>query len=115
MTDHHLLIDATAAGRRLTGLERYTREVASAIWNLTSERYIRLSILIGNQDEWTDGLKQHSMGTILRSPFKSRLLTDHGWVPSIIVRLRPSHAFFPAFAPSPFVFFWESPGVKDDS
>ena len=105
MTDHHLLIDATAAGRRLTGLERYTREVASAIWHLSSERDIRLSILIGNQDEWTDGLKQHSMGTILKSPFKNRLLTDHGWVPSTIARLRPSHAFFPAFAPSPFVFF----------
>ena len=105
MTDHHLLIDATAAGRRLTGLERYTREVASAIWGMAPERELRLSILIGNQDKWTDGLKQHSMGTILRSPFKSRLLTDHGWVPSTIARLRPSHAFFPAFAPSPFVFF----------
>ena len=105
MTDHHLLIDATAAGRRLTGLERYTREVASAIWGMAPERELRLSILIGNQDKWTDGLKQHSMGAILRSPFKSRLLTDHGWVPSTIARLRPSHAFFPAFAPSPFVFF----------
>ena len=105
MTDCHLLIDATAAGRRLTGLERYTREVASAIWNLAPERDIRLSILIGNQDEWADELKPHPMGTILRSPFKSRLLIDHGWVPSTIARLRPSHAFFPAFAPSPFVFF----------
>ncbi|MHB1757753.1 MAG: glycosyltransferase family 4 protein [Leptospirillum sp.] len=105
MTDHHLLIDATAGGRRLTGIERYTREVASAIWNLVPERNMRLSILIGNQDEWADGLKQHSMGTILRSPFKSRLLTDHGWVPSIISRIAPSEAFFPAFPPSPFVFF----------
>ena len=105
MTDRHLLIDATAAGRRLTGLERYTREVASAIWNLAPERDMRLSILIGNQDKWADELKPHPMGTILRSPFKSRLLTDHGWGPSTIARLRPSHVFFPAFAPSPFVFF----------
>jgi glycosyltransferase involved in cell wall biosynthesis len=104
MKDRHLLIDATAAGRRLTGLERYTREVTSAIWNQVSGKDIRLTVLIGDSDEWVDGLKPHSRGTILRSPFKNRLLTDHGWLPSTIARLRPSHVFFPAFAPSPFVF-----------
>ena len=105
MSDRHLLIDATAAGRRLTGLERYTREVTSAIWNLAPKRNIRLTILTGDHDEWADGLKPHPMGTIYRSPFSNRILTDHGWVPSIIARLGPSHVFFPAFAPSPLVFF----------
>lgn len=105
MKDRHLLIDATAAGRRLTGLERYTREVTSAIWNLAPERDIRLTVLLGEHAEWADGLKPHSKGTVLRCPFRNRLLTDHGWVPSTIAGLRPSHVFFPAFAPSPFVFF----------
>ena len=105
MKERHLLIDATAAGRRLTGLERYTREVTSAIWNLAPERDIRLTVLLGDHAEWADGLKPHSKGTVLRSPFRNRLLTDHGWVPSTIAGLRPSHAFFPAFAPSPLVFF----------
>ena len=104
MSDPHLLIDATAAGRRLTGLERYTREVTSALWDLSPERGIRLTVLIGDRDEWADGLKPHPMGTVYRSPFRNRLLTDHGWVPSTIARLRPSHVFFPAFAPLPFVF-----------
>ena len=104
MKDRHLLIDATAAGRRLTGLERYTREVTSAIWNQASGKDIRLTVLIGDSDEWADGLKPHSRRAILRSPFRNRLLTDHGWVPSTIARLRPSHVFFPSFAPSPFVF-----------
>ena len=104
MKNRHLLIDATAAGRRLTGLERYTREVTSAIWNQASGKDIRLTVLIGDSDEWADGLKPHSRRAILRSPFRNRLLTDHGWVPSTIARLRPSHVFFPAFAPSPFVF-----------
>ena len=105
MRDRHLLIDATAAGRRLTGLERYTREVTSAIWGLAPERDLRLTVLLGEHAEWADGLKPHSKGTVLRCPFRNRLLTDHGWVPSTIAGLRPSHAFFPAFAPSPFVFF----------
>jgi len=104
MSDPHLLIDATAAGRRLTGLERYTREVTSAIWDLSPERGIRLTVLIGDRDEWADGLKPHPMGTVYRSPFRNRLLTDHGWVTSTIACLRPSHVFFPAFAPSPFLF-----------
>ncbi|MHB1730687.1 MAG: glycosyltransferase family protein [Leptospirillum sp.] len=104
MKDRHLLIDATAAGRRLTGLERYTREVTSAIWNQASGKDIRLTVLIVDSDEWADGLKPHSRRAILRSPFRNRLLTDHGWVPSTIARLRPSHVFFPSFAPSPFVF-----------
>ena len=104
MSDRHLLIDATAAGRRLTGLERYTREVTSALWNLSPEKNIRLTVLAGSRDEWIAGLKPHSMGVVCRSPFSSRLLTDHGWVPSRISSLRPSHVFCPAFPPSPFVF-----------
>jgi len=104
MSDCHLLIDASSAGRHLTGLERYTREVTLAIWDLSLERGIRLTVLIGDRDEWADGLKPHPRGRVVRTPFRNRLLTDHGWVPSTIARLRPSHVFFPAFAPSPFVF-----------
>lgn len=100
----HLFVDATAAGHRLTGLERYAREVTSALWTIAREKSLRLTVLTGRMDTWADSLEPFPGGMILRSPVKIRLLTDHLWVPFQVYRLRPSHAFFPAFAPSPFIF-----------
>lgn len=100
----HLFIDATAVGQRLTGLERYSREVTGALWSIAREKSLRLTILAGKRDTWTDFLMPFPGGMVLRSPVESRLLTDHLWVPFQVARLRPSHTFFPAFAPSPFIF-----------
>ena len=100
----HLLIDATGAGGRLTGLERYTREVTGSLWDLAQDRGVRITVAVTRSAAWVDRLKPFSGGEILRSPFESRLLTDHIWIPSQVIRFSPSHLFFPSFPPSPFAF-----------
>lgn len=100
----HLIIDATSATGRLTGIERYTRETTKRLIGSADERNIRITILLAKNTVWYSHKGNNSKVKILYSPYTSRLLTEQIWIPAIIYRLKPSHCFFPAFPPSPMVF-----------
>lgn len=100
----HLIIDATSATGRLTGIERYTRETTTRLIDSAGERNIRITILLAKNTVWHLYEGNNSKVKILHSPYTSRLLTEQIWIPSVIYRLKPSHCFFPAFPPSPMVF-----------
>jgi glycosyltransferase involved in cell wall biosynthesis len=98
-----LIIDATSATDRITGLERYTREITKELVKQAPISEYQLTILIASNSVWSPEYADPEV-VFVRSPFSSRLLTEQVWIPSVLLRLRPAVAFFPAFPPSPLVF-----------
>jgi glycosyltransferase involved in cell wall biosynthesis len=104
-----LLVDATSATDRISGLERYTREIVTALSSVVSKRGFLLVVLLPSGASW---IRQTPAVQLHRSRFSSRIATEQLWIPWIIRRLNPSIAFFPAFPPSPLVFWSGVPIVK---
>ena len=110
-----LLYDATSLGKRMSGLERYTEELLKAIIPKIREKGLTLSVLFSSNEIARKFVTQEMEGEGIvpffpKHPFSSRLIKDHLWIPKMIRRLAPRVAFFPAFPPSPFVF-WGSNGT----
>lgn len=102
----HLLIDATCATDRLTGFERYTRELCRALTPLCIQAGLRATLLLAKQSSWlTEANSLPDSIKLKCSPSDSRLFTEQVWIPQLIYRLRPSACFFPGFPPSPLVLY----------
>lgn len=95
----HILVDATCATNRITGFERYTREVCRALTTLCAEKQTKVSILLAHGASWLGDTPRNV--TVKHSPFNKRLLTEQVWIPKEIYSLQPDVCFFPGFPPSP--------------
>lgn len=98
-----LVIDATSAGDRLTGLERYTCELTKEMVTFANRH---ICVLAHHDASWVDGLAMKCK--VYRSFFSTRLLTEQVWIPHMISRLAPKSCFFPAFPPSPRITLHKS-------
>ena len=104
-----ILIDATSVTDRLTGIERYTREVTKRI---TETSTLPTTILVGGDRSWIQCAPLYRDTTILSSPFAGRLLTEQLWIPRTLMTRRPLVCLFPGFPPSPAVFRFGSRIVR---
>lgn len=97
-----IFVDLSALARKITGIERYTLNITSAI--LSED----------NRNEYTLYFRRKVHDDFLRfqhrphihfavSPFTSQLLTEQVAIPTAILGKGFDHLFFPCFPPSPFI------------
>lgn len=100
-----LVIDATIAGSRMSGLERYTTEVGGRLAAIKADEGMEVSLLIrrGSRAEWAKRLP-HRADLLVESPSVSSLVTQQFWIPRMLQRKQADVAFFPGFPPSPLTF-----------
>ena len=103
----HLVIDCTSVGTRMTGIERYEREVGRRLAQLKAREGWRVSMLVSKSapvqlHEWIRELERDAV--ILPSPFSSKLLTQQVWMPFVVRHQRADAVFFASFPPSPLIF-----------
>jgi glycosyltransferase involved in cell wall biosynthesis len=100
-----LLIDATVAGDRISGVERYAVEVSGRLARIKAAEGWQVSLLVrrGALAAWHGRLADRPELAI-ESPFASSLLTQQLWIPHMLRKTRADVAFFPGFPPSPLVF-----------
>jgi glycosyltransferase involved in cell wall biosynthesis len=97
-----ILIDATSVGERITGIERYTRAVVGEIIKKAPNNDFRTIILLSRN---VRGYEPEQNITLIYSPFNSRIITEQIWVPFVVYRIKPSVSYFPAFPPSPLIYY----------
>ena len=84
-----LVIDATSVTNRVTGIERYTREVTKEIVRQGQTKKYRITVLLARHAAWLTS--NGSAVKIHRSPFTSRIMTEQIWIPWIVTTLKPTH------------------------
>jgi glycosyltransferase involved in cell wall biosynthesis len=104
---HKLIIDATLLRDRLTGIERYTLEVTKALVEQAVEIDCSVLLLLAHESTNQEFAKLNKLPcTIVKSPFRSRLLTDQIWIPIVLARNVSKTCFFPGFPPGLAVRFF---------
>lgn len=103
----HLLVDCTAVGTRVTGIERYEREVGGRLARLKAQEGWQVTALVSSSAAthlaaWVAEVAEQA--TVLASPYRSRLATQQVWIPWVARRERADVGFFASFPPSPLLF-----------
>lgn len=101
----NVLIDCTAATQRITGIERYVRELAPRVALLLLEKGYRIVVALSDvADWWPNGLEQNVGLDVVYLPSSNRLAKDYVHLPILAKKSAVNSAWFPALPPSPFFF-----------
>lgn len=93
-----IIIDATSASKRITGIERYTIETSWRVSRLAESDGLETTLILARNSIYPEEKIKH-FTECLYSPYSSRVLTEQLWLPSILSKRKPKFAFYPAFPP----------------
>lgn len=104
-----LFIDCTVATCRISGIERYVRELIPRVCLLMLEKDYRITIALSSTaDWWSLSLEQNVAVDVIYLSSKNRIIKDYIDLPYFAKKSGVDYAWFPALPPSP-IFFLANP------
>lgn len=103
--ENNLLIDCTAANNRISGIERYVRELAPLVADLIVKQGGRVTVVLSEGTSWWPiNLSQSRDVDVVFLTARNRIVKDQIQLPMLARARQINAAWFPALPPSPLFF-----------